>query len=217
MPSGGARAGAGRKPDPNALRRQRDGKEWVKLRPEGRGDAPAPEWPLMPDAAEAAEVEFLTEKIGQLREDWGEAEAKAARSIAAKLDKAERELAILTARIAGREKQERELWERLWKLPQAAVWEADSTVLQVGLYTRAFLDAQRPGAGAAERTLAARLAGELLLTTPSLHAMRYVIDTTLSGAAPADLVGEAAARPKATTSTGGRSRFQVVRDEEETA
>lgn len=45
MPSGGARATSGPAPDPNALRRERDGASWVTLPADGRvGDAP--EWPL---------------------------------------------------------------------------------------------------------------------------------------------------------------------------
>jgi len=43
--SGGARTYSGPPPDPNALKRQRDGKEWTKLPAAGRL-APAPEWPL---------------------------------------------------------------------------------------------------------------------------------------------------------------------------
>jgi hypothetical protein len=43
--SGGARSYSGPPPDPNALKRQRDGKEWTKLPAVGRL-GPAPEWPL---------------------------------------------------------------------------------------------------------------------------------------------------------------------------
>ncbi|MGW4802991.1 hypothetical protein [Kitasatospora sp. NPDC004272] len=45
MPSGGARARSGPAPDPNALRRDRDGNDWVVLPAAGR-QGPAPEWPL---------------------------------------------------------------------------------------------------------------------------------------------------------------------------
>lgn len=45
MPSGGARARSGPSPDPQALRRDRDSKEWLHLPASGRqGDTP--EWPL---------------------------------------------------------------------------------------------------------------------------------------------------------------------------
>ena len=42
--SGGARVRSGPAADPNALRRQKDGKEWVKLPAAGRQGEP-PEWP----------------------------------------------------------------------------------------------------------------------------------------------------------------------------
>lgn len=45
MPSGGARARSGPAPDPNALRRDRDAKDWLTLPAEGR-TGPTPEWPL---------------------------------------------------------------------------------------------------------------------------------------------------------------------------
>lgn len=45
MPKGGARARSGPAPDPNALRRERDGDSWVTLPSEGR-KGPVPAWPL---------------------------------------------------------------------------------------------------------------------------------------------------------------------------
>ena len=48
MPRGGARARSGPPPDPNALRRSRKSDPaWTKIPASGRGDAPAPEWPLV--------------------------------------------------------------------------------------------------------------------------------------------------------------------------
>jgi hypothetical protein len=43
--SGGRRTRSGRTPDPQALTRQRDGKDWTRLPKVGRL-APAPEWPI---------------------------------------------------------------------------------------------------------------------------------------------------------------------------
>lgn len=45
MPKGGARSRSGPAPDPNALRRERDGAEWRYLPVSGRGGRP-PAWPL---------------------------------------------------------------------------------------------------------------------------------------------------------------------------
>lgn len=53
--SGGARSYSGPPPDPNALKRQRDGKEWTKLPAVGRLD-PAPEWPAAIDPPNEEEM-----------------------------------------------------------------------------------------------------------------------------------------------------------------
>lgn len=45
MPTGGARARSGPAPDPNALRRDKDGGDWTTLPSAGR-PGPAPTWPL---------------------------------------------------------------------------------------------------------------------------------------------------------------------------
>ncbi len=44
----GSSSRSGPAADPNALRRDRDKGEWTILPIEGRGDEPAPEWPLSP-------------------------------------------------------------------------------------------------------------------------------------------------------------------------
>ncbi len=45
MAKGGARTRSGPAPDPTALRRDRDGGDWIDLPAEGRADPP-PQWPL---------------------------------------------------------------------------------------------------------------------------------------------------------------------------
>jgi hypothetical protein len=63
MPRGGARAHSGPAPDPNALRRERDGGDWVTL-PESGREGEAPSWPLP----------VLRAKLGREREAvvWAE-------------------------------------------------------------------------------------------------------------------------------------------------
>lgn len=50
MAKGGARARSGPPPDPNALKRERDGDQWTELPPEGRPGNP-PRWPLTKQSA----------------------------------------------------------------------------------------------------------------------------------------------------------------------
>lgn len=59
MPSGGARVRSGPAPDPQALRRDRDGKDWVQLPYEGR-PGPVPDWPAEIPEPSLAEVSLWT-------------------------------------------------------------------------------------------------------------------------------------------------------------
>lgn len=207
MTSGGARARSGPAPDPNALRRTRDAKEWIKLKREGRGDVPAPEWPLEPPPEIAALIELYEQRVLDLREDWLAAEDKrTASSLGKKLAAAEESLTIMRSRESKREEQELALWAKLWTYPQAVVWEADFQHLNVAMYVRSYLEAARPDAKATNRTLARQYADILLLTEPSLHAHKYVIDVEIQGATDPDLVATSAGQNKPAAPRPGGAR-----------
>ncbi len=156
MPSGGARLRSGPAPDPNALRRERDGKDWIQLPYEGRqGDAP--DWP-----------EELPEP-----------------SVA--------ELAM---------------WQRLWKMPQAVVWEADGVRDSVALYVRAFIASGEPDASVARLTLVRQMGDALLLSIPALHAARYTNKPKPTEAPAAPAASRAPATVK--KAGGARALLQVV-------
>lgn len=160
MPKGGARARSGPAPDPEALNRQRDGAEWVKLPAGGRrGDIPV--WPA-----------HMGDFVGD--------EAK--------------------------------VWDRLWRTPQALVWDADGVHDTVALYVRTLCEASAEGASTALRTLVRQQQDALLLSIPALHSARYVIDKRLDGATPGFDHPEQQAAPGAAARTGGsaRDRFTVV-------
>jgi len=179
--------------DPNALRRVRDAKEWVKLTRDARVGIPAPEWPLDPPIAVQAHIDFLTEQVEELRDKWAAAEdGRTANALAKKLDRASENLKVMEAVEAAREEREGALWVKLWQYPQAAVWEADFQHLNVALYVRMFLESSQPGAKGADRTVLRQLGDSLLLTEPSLHAHKYVIDADIVGGADPDLVADKA-------------------------
>lgn len=75
------------------------------------------------------------------------------------------------------------MWTRLWKKPQARVWKADGVEDLVALYVRTYLEAAAPGGPVGKGTLAKQLGEQLLLSTPALHAARYVIDASLGAPA----------------------------------
>lgn len=177
MPRGGARLRSGPPPDMNALRRERDGKDWTKLPAAGRTGDPPP-WPLPEDVVTAVKLERTRQKAANLREDWMHAEGRAAAALGRKLEACEEELAVLEATAERAEADEQEMWRRLWRTPQALVWEADGVADLVAMYVRAFLEASQPDAAAQKRLVSKQFADSLLLTTPALHSARYVIVPT---------------------------------------
>lgn len=57
MTRGGARSRSGPPPDPNALRRSRaSDPAWTKIPASGRGDVPAPDWPLVEPSTRELEL-----------------------------------------------------------------------------------------------------------------------------------------------------------------
>lgn len=159
MPSGGARTRSGPAPDPNALRRDRDRKDWTQLPAAGRqGDTP--DWPAEMEEPSVAELA---------------------------------------------------MWQRLWKTPQALVWEADGVHDAVALYVRTFVHVGQGGASAPMLTAVRQQADSLLLTIPALHAARYVIaGTPMAG--PVDPEREAAMsrHPAKGPRGSARARLTVV-------
>jgi hypothetical protein len=114
---------------------------------------------------------------------------------------------------------ELDLWAQMWKMPQAHVWHADRVYLNVALYVRMFLEAAQPHASSQLRITVRQSGDQLLLTTPSLHAARYVItgspeaellDQVISGPGRASAPAGGAARRG--RSTSARARMQVVPD-----
>lgn len=99
--------------------------------------------------------------------------------------------------------REDELWERLWRMPQALMWERYGQELEVGLYVRRLAEAESPDASVAVGTLVRQMADSLGLTTPGMRSNRWRI---AAEEAPA------AASPRAARAAGSsaRSRLKVV-------
>jgi hypothetical protein len=161
MPKGGARTRSGTPPDPDALARNRDGAEWVKLPAKGR-QGPTPPWPT---------------QMGTISAD------------------------------------EKKVWERLWKTPQALVWEADGVHDTVALYVRTLCEASLEGSPTTLRVLVRQQQDALLLSIPALHHAKFVIDKKLDGATPGIVDHGATGTTGAAVRTSGgsaRDRFTVV-------
>lgn len=74
--------------------------------------------------------------------------------------------------------QERELalWTLLWAKPQAAAWEHLRLDLEVALYARRFVEAEKPDSPTGVGTLLRQMADSLGLTTPGMRANRWQIE-----------------------------------------
>lgn len=100
--------------------------------------------------------------------------------------------------------REGELWRSLWAKPQAVQWEALGQDLEVALYVRRLVEAERPGAAVTLATLAKQQADALGLSIPGMRSHRWRIATDQVAAR------RQVRKPVAPARQGARQRFQVV-------
>jgi hypothetical protein len=98
--------------------------------------------------------------------------------------------------------RETQWWTRLWAMPQAVAWERANQTIEVAMYVRRLVVAERPKAPVNVGTLVRQMADALGLTIPGLRANRWRIAT--------DEV--AAKRDERSEVPSARDRFRVVRD-----
>lgn len=72
-------------------------------------------------------------------------------------------------------KRERAMWEAEWRRPQAVIWEANGQELEVALYVRTYLEAEKRHAEAALRRLVRQQQLDLGITLDGLLRQRWVI------------------------------------------
>ncbi|MFD5111449.1 hypothetical protein ACFWNG_03890 [Streptomyces sp. NPDC058391] len=72
--------------------------------------------------------------------------------------------------------REDSLWERLWRMPQALMWERYGQHIEVALYVRRLAEAEKGDAGVNLGTLVRQMSDSLGLTTPGMRANRWRID-----------------------------------------
>lgn len=103
------------------------------------------------------------------------------------------------------------LWERLWRMPQALMWERYGQDFEVALYVRRLAEAEKPDSAVVLSTLVRQIADSLGLTTPGMRSNRWRIDRpsaedeapTGSGAVPALAPTSARARLRAVAGGSG--------------
>lgn len=68
---------------------------------------------------------------------------------------------------------ESSLWSLLWRKPQAAMWAKLGMEFEVAAYVRAFLESVQPEASAGLKNAVLRMSGEIGLSLPGMHSMRW--------------------------------------------
>jgi hypothetical protein len=103
--------------------------------------------------------------------------------------------------------REAELWERLWAMPQALMWERYGQDVEVALYVRRLVEAEARESSVALSTLVRQLADSLGLSTPGMRANRWRIerpseeDETPAG--PGPVIAPTSARARLRAVSGG--------------
>lgn len=100
--------------------------------PAGGRTGPVPEFPLGPDLHTQAKLQVAEAKLESLEQK----RADGGRVAEAAMTRAEEKVATLRLVLAGQRDRELELWERLWRTPQAVEWEALGWLDEVALYVR---------------------------------------------------------------------------------
>lgn len=77
--------------------------------------------------------------------------------------------------LTDQQPREKTVWSRLWKRPEALLWERQGQQDLVALYVRRFVEAEEPGSSVALSTLVKQLADLLLLTMPAKLSARVTI------------------------------------------
>lgn len=91
------------------------------------------------------------------------------------LPAAGREGALPEWPLAEQSIREVELWARLWRMPQALMWERYGQDLEVALYVRRLSEAELMDSRVNLSTLVRQMADSLGLTTPGMRANRWRI------------------------------------------
>ncbi|ALG06840.1 hypothetical protein [Kibdelosporangium phytohabitans] len=135
---GGARVNSGPPPDPNAIRRGRQGDAdtWTWLPQEGFAGA-IPDWPLLDDVTLTARRDMMLDKAAGLADELADATDDRVRGLVQRrLDSANERIRILDQQIDAQRDLEQSMWHQLWRTPQAFVWDQQRWLREVAQYVR---------------------------------------------------------------------------------
>ena len=96
-----------------------------------------------------------------------------------------------------------ELWDELWRKPQAVMWSRLGLKYQLAAYVRAFVESTALEASAGLKTAVLRMEGELGLSLPGLNGLRWRI--------AADEVGERRSAPTLAPVSSVKARLSAAK------
>lgn len=105
-------------------------------------------------------------------------------------------------------RREAAIWAKEWTRPQAVMWEAYGQVLEVAMYVRNLVAAEKPDGTTSSRTLLMRQQDALGLTTAGLRANRWII--AADGIPQPTETDEAPTVPPRRPPRGGTARTRLL-------
>lgn len=123
---------------PSVRARRNDAKkDFTTLPLAGRGKKDAPAWPLLDDPSMVAARDLAQDRVAALQVELAECEdGRAKGRLRRELSKQEMAAAVLGLQIDQTRDAELELWEQLWAMPQAVMWEESHAGREVAQYVR---------------------------------------------------------------------------------
>lgn len=98
---------------------------------------PAPAWPLQPDVKLTSQIEQCQDQIIKLQVDLENAtDGRVKGRLRRSLNKAELTVASLTLQVDQARDAEVDLWDELWAMPVAVIWEESRAAREVAQYVR---------------------------------------------------------------------------------
>ncbi len=111
--------------------------------------------------------------------------------------------------LVGQSERELELWEAIWKRPQALLWKQNTQEIEVALYCRQLAMVEMPsaGGGAANHAILIRQSENLLLTIPAMYKAHVKIAADEISALSNK---KSSSKSPASAGTSVKDRFRVV-------
>jgi hypothetical protein len=153
----------------------------MRTLPAAGRDGPTPDWPLGEDIVTRAKLQIAENKVVDLANQLA-----AGAPVPGPLTRAKERVAELQAIVAIQHNRELELWQELWRLPQAIAWEQTGWTREVAGYVRWTVLGEAGDLNAAKE--ARQLSDRLGLSPLAMLRLRWEIIDQPPGSPTTDVV-----------------------------